>query len=196
MTTKIYEDETSAFYSVSPKVNVSLKMNFTFSDMVYINTYIPAFDDLAIDEFVYRLTVAGVATKIGDIKENSEIVVIDGQQYYKVVSPIEYSRITDKVIVTVGVANRSKTGITFSVTKRVNFAELMTGYLDDPGIGSGVGEVLYFVYQNAQNPGAIPDIRAVVTERFAARIAEDARKAEESEKESEGFFDKIFGIFR
>lgn len=202
-TNKVYEQDGIAFYTVSPKVNVSLKMNFTFSDKVYINAYIPVYDDLAIDEFVYRLSIAGVVTKIADIKENSELVELDGQQYYKVVSPVEYARITDKLVVTVDVANRSKTGKSFTITKRVGFTELMATYLDSgetDAFKEAVGDVLYCIYQNSSNLAAAPELDALVNERFAARIEEDKRLAEEAAKANESggiaaIIDKITGLF-
>ena len=200
---KFMDNGEVAYYRVTPKVNISLKMSFTFDDKVYINTYIPVYDDLAIDEFVYRISVAGVVTKIADIKENGELIELDGQQYYKVISPIDYSRATDKLVVTVDVANRSKTGKSFTVTKRVGFTELMASYLDgseSEEYKSAIGDVLYCIYRTSSNIGALPELKALAEERFAARIEEDRRLAEAAEKENEsggisGLIGKISGIF-
>ena len=200
-TNKIYEDETVALYTVTPQVNITLKSNFTFdSSKMYMNIYIPVFEDLAIDEFVYKMSVAGTATKIKTIKEECELVELDGQQYYKVVTPIEYSRVTDKIILTIDVANRSRTGKSFTITKRISFTEIMKGYLDGEGDASfkkNVGEVVYYINKVSTAPAAIQELGALVNERFADRLKADAEKAEADKNSSSGsFIDNILNIFK
>ena len=196
---KIYEEGNYAFYTVTPEVNLSVKMNFTLGDKAYINVYVPVYEDMPINDLIYRMSVGGNVTKINDITENAEIVDIDGQQYYKIVTPVEYSRITDKIVFTIDVPNASKTAKAFTITKRIEFTSMMKGYIEGDGSESfkkSIGDVLYYIYKISSAPTAIQEINDYVTANFADRIEAD-RLAEEAAKneaqKNESFIDKILG---
>ena len=172
-------------------------MNFTLGDKAYINVYVPVYEDMPIKDLIFRMSVGGTVTKINDITENAELVDIEGQQYYKIVTPIEYSRITDKIVFTIDVPNASKTAKAFTITKRIEFTSMMKGYIEGDGSESfkkTIGDVLYYIYKISSAPTAIQEISDYVNTNFADRIARDQAAADSASGSSgESFIDKILG---
>ena len=196
-TLKVYEEGNYAFYTVTPEVNLSVKVNFTLGDKTYINVYVPVYEDFAINDLIYRMSVGGTVTKVNDIIENEEIVEIDGQSYYKIVTPIEYSRLTDKIVFTIDVPNSSKTAKAFTITKRIEFTSIMKDYIEGDGTESfkkSIGDVLYYIYKVTAAPTAIQEISDYVNANFADRIAADQAAADSASGSStESFIDKLLG---
>ena len=193
---EIYSDEEVAYYSINPKVNLTFKLNYTFSDKIYTNVYVPIFDDFPVNQMVYRMSVAGTTIKQGDLLL-SEIVEIDGRQYYKVVVPVTYEMMTESMYVSVDVPNSGGTGVGFTISKKVDFLGLMKSYLDgdyDEKLKADISEVLYIIYKKASNAAVIPGIVELVEDIFAERIeAEKNPPAAEKPTKEPSIIDKILG---
>jgi hypothetical protein len=189
-----YADDEVAYYSIIPEVNLTFKLNYTFSDKVYTNVYVPIFEDFPVNQMVYRMSVAGVTIKQNQVLE-SEIVEIDGRQYHKVVVPISYEMITESMYVSLDVPNQGGTGVGFSVSKKIDFLSLMKSYINgnyDEKLKSDLSEVLYIIYKKANNVGVIPGIAAYVEEKFSDRL--EAEKNADKPAAEPSIIDKILGM--
>ena len=193
---EIYSDDEVAYYSINPKVNLTFKLNYTFSDKIYTNIYIPVYEDFPINQMVYRMSVAGTTVKQADILL-AETVEIDGRQYYKVVVPVTYEMMTESMYVSVDVPNSGGTGVGFTISKKVDFLGLMKSYLDgdyDEKLKADISEVLYIIYKKASNAAVIPGIVELVEDIFAERIeAEKNPPAAEKPTKEPSIIDKILG---
>ncbi|MBR7117374.1 MAG: hypothetical protein IKC87_06675 [Clostridia bacterium] len=191
-----YSDDDIALYTISPEVNVTLKCNFNFAKEATVNVYVPDFEDFPINEFVYRMSIAGTVVRISDILENSETVMIDGLKYYKVSVSIPYSRITDTMYISVDVANATATSSAFTASKKIDFASLLIDYCNGDGTDefkNNVREVLWVIYKNSTSPLALPKIAAYVEEYFKSRLEEEKAAAEKGQG---GFLDGILNAFK
>ena len=193
---EIYSDDEVAYYSISPKVDLTFKLNFTFHDKVYTNVYVPVYDDFTIEQMVYRMSVAGVTVKQSEVLA-SEIVEVEGQQYYKVVVPVEYDMVNEAIYINVDVPNAGNTGVSFSISKKVDFVSLMKSYIEgdyDKKLKDDLSEVLYVIYKKAVNPAIIPGITEIVEDIFAERIEAEKNASAEKKPDAEpSIIDKILG---
>ena len=187
---QVYEDEESALYSISPEVDLTFKINYTFANQLLINVYIPMLEDFPLERIVNRITIAGTTKKLADIRnEKDNVVEIGGASYYKVSAPVEFSRVTDFFYVNVDIP--SGTASTFSVSKKIELAKELVALLDseDAQLKANMEEALVYIVKNTAVAGAITGISKVVNERFADKLVKEEPKEEPKE---ESFFDKLF----
>lgn len=194
----ILEQDNIAFYTVNTKINLSLKANMTFSDKMYTNIYIPVYEDLPVEDLVYRLTIGSTVLKASEIVAGSETVTIDGQSYYKVVAPLAYDRITDSINVNLQLPNASKTGGAYSVSKKIDLVSVFNTALDGTGDAdykTAFENIVCYVHKYAQNPAGVTGISGIATTRFSERLDREAAEeaARKEAAENKGFFDKLFG---
>ena len=118
-----------AIYTITPIVNIDFKYSITFAKDFIVNFYIPVLNDLKIEDLIEDVLV-GTNTIDNDIIKESEIVVIDGKEHYKVISAIPYNKVTDTLRFSADFYGTSKRKAQFSVSGKVALPDVLESYLD------------------------------------------------------------------
>lgn len=158
-----------AFYTITPRVNIGFKYNITFAKDFIVNFYIPVLDGIEIDDLIEDVLV-GTNTIDNDIIKESEIVTIDGKEYYKVISAIPYNKITDTLRFSVDFYGTSKQKAQFSVSAKVSLPEVLESYLDGDytdALKNRVKGSLYAIRDSRKTPStALTGIYALIEKKF------------------------------
>ena len=183
------------YYTINPRFEADFKFNLRFADKMYVNVYIPAIEGMELRYLVNKISVGGNVYKAAEILENFELVTIGDKQYYKVIAPVAYDRITDVVNVSVDVANKMGNASEFSVSAKIDIATVLAPLLDadsDAEFKKNVADALYSIYKSVASETTIPKIAELAKAKLADRIAADKAK-EEADKNGSGIFGGLFG---
>ncbi len=132
----VYEN---AFYSVEPKVNIKFYYNFELTSVLNVNVYVPVLESTNATEVVTRVIAGGeVATKeqIAEVKT----VDLNGSKFYKITVPIDYSRIADKMAISLNVMD------VVTLSTRLNMVDIVNGFLDGEGSAEFKNSIKGFLY--------------------------------------------------
>lgn len=165
-----------AFYTVAPKVNLTFHYNFTLSSSLYVNVYVPVINSSNASEVVTRVIAGGeVATK-ENIAE-AKTVDIGGEKFYKVAIPIDYSRVSEKMTLSLNVMDVA------TISAKLSMVDIVNGFLDGDGTPEFKNCIKGFLYTvkerteatGAQTPGWV---MAIIEKRYPENIIkeEDAEK--------------------
>ncbi len=191
----MYSQDGMYYYTINPHLEADFKFNLRFADKMYVNVYIPAIEGMELRYLVNKISIAGNVYKVAEILENFELVTIGDGQYYKVVAPVAYDRITDVVNVSVDVANNLGNASEFSVSAKIDIATVLAPLLDagsDAEFKKNVADALYSIYKSVATEATIPKVAELAKARLADRIAADKAK-EEADKKGSGLFGGLFG---
>ena len=134
--TPVYE---YAFYTVAPTVNMTFYYNLHLSSTLNVNIYVPVLDSENASEVVTRVIAGGeVATK--EKIAEAKTVSIGGEKFYKVVVPIDYSRVSDKMTLSVKVMD------VVTASAKLSMVDIVNGLLDGDGTAEFKNCIKGFLY--------------------------------------------------
>ncbi len=124
-------DDADQIYTISAKLNMDLYYNLVFGEDMTVNLYVPVLDEGSVTSVFKKITVGGASFDAAAFEE-AELVKIDGQKFYKLVSRIDYSRISDTVVINCDIYGKSGTGAVVSTVKSrirlpIIFEDLLNG---------------------------------------------------------------------
>lgn len=122
-------------FNVNIERKYSLFYNYTLSDKLYVNVYIPKFEGVAVSKLISRFSVADKAYTYDVIEGTKTTAKINGQTYYKIVSAFDYSRVPTKVNISFDLVGADQKRTIFTETHSMNVLdtidELRTGDYDE-----------------------------------------------------------------
>jgi len=131
--------EEYSFYVVAPKVNIKFYYNLEFSSALNVNIYIPVLESKDASEVVNRI-IAGGEAATSEVIAEAETVELDNGTFYKVTVPIDYTRVSDKLSISLNVMD------TVNISARISMVEVVNGLLDGDGTADFKAYVKGFLY--------------------------------------------------
>lgn len=156
--------EEYGFYVVAPTVNIKFYYNLELSSTLNVNVYIPILESENASEVVSRI-IAGGEVATTDVIAEAETVELDNGTFYKIAIPIDYSRVSDKLTISLNVMD------TVTISARISMVEVVNGLLDGDGTDDFKAYVkgfLYTVKEYSERASIQPPegLMAIIKERY------------------------------
>lgn len=165
-------------FNVNIERKYSLFYNYTLSDKLYVNVYIPKFEGVAVSKLISRFSVADKAYTYDVIEGTKTTANINGQTYYKIVTAYDYSRAPTKINISFDLVGADLKRTIFTETHSMNVLdtidELRLGDYDERIKASAEGYI--YTVANAYIEQGLP-----MPEAYQAYI--DTKLAPKTEEE-------------
>lgn len=131
-------------FNIGIQRKYKLIYNYTLSDKLYVNVYVPKFDGVDVAKLMSRFSVGTKIYMAADISATKTTVLIDGITYYKIVTPYEYSAVPAKINISFDLAGADVARTTFTESHSlsvIDIADKLAASSDARIAASGAGFV-------------------------------------------------------